>query len=195
MRPICIYSDMKKIILLLSLCAILFAACDPFYNEEEDEPTAKEQQMVTEEMTWTLDSMLVIYDYRQIGETRQMLYPSDGIDVWSFTFYPCTYKFPEDLSFTNEITGEVLNISKEYNKDFCKFICTSDGSTISAGYLCYYRDFFTFNGLMTDGWMVFMIREANTNWDTDVWTSAFNAVEYDNGIVAERHIEYYSRVQ
>ena len=173
----------------MALCA-----CDPA-EYFDDEPTEWEQRMIPEEMTWTLDSLLVITNYNQYNESREMFYPSNGLVVWSYTFYPYTYHFPDDLFITSEITEEKHFFSKEYDKDYCKFTCTSAGELVSAGYVCYYKNFFTFNGLMDGGWMVYMIREAGTNWDAEVWTSAFNSVEYDDGTVAERRVEFYSRTK
>ena len=185
---------MKKIAILLTLAAVLLTACNQLLPEEE--PTEQEQQMVPEEMTWKLDSVLVINNYRMINESRQMLHPEDGIDIWSYTLYPCTFSFPEDLYFTSEYSGEKIYLQKEFNKSYCKFTCTYENSIVSGGYLCYYKDYFTFSGVSSAGWMVFMIREADTNWDADVWTCAYNAEEdYDTGAVIERRIEYYSRVR
>jgi len=182
---------MKKTFALLAVLALFAFACNPV--DPEDEPTEKEKQMVRAEMTWQLDSMLVIYNYQSSTESREMLH-ADELDVWSYTFYPCTYRFPKDLCFINEMTGETFYFAKEYNKDFCKYICTYKGTVISAGYLRYYNNLFTMDGLRTGCWAEFMIREADTNWNTEVWTSTYNAVEdYDSGKVQERHVEYYSR--
>ena len=182
---------MKKFFVLMAVWALLFVACNPV--DPEDEPTEKEKQMVQTEMTWQLDSMLVIYNYQTAKETREMFH-ADDLDIWSYTFYPCTYHFPKDLYFTNEMTGEVIYLAKEYNKDFCKYICTYEGTVISAGYLRYYNDYFTMDGVRPGGWVEFMIREANTNWNTEVWTCTYNASEdYETGAVLERDIEYYSR--
>ena len=185
---------MKKTLLLITSLALLFASCDPVQPEEE--PTEAEKQMVTTEMTWQLDSVLVIKNYMQAGETRQMLHPEDGIDIWSYTMYPCTYSFPQDLCFTNELSGKTIFPYKEFGGGFCKYICTYEESVISAGYLCYYKGLFTFYGVGRGGWVEFMIREADTNWDTEVWTCTFNAEEdYDTGAVRERRTEYYSRTK
>ena len=182
---------MKRALLLLAAFAAVLVSCNPV--DPEDEPTEKEKQMVPAEMTWELDSVLVIYDYHTSEESSEMLYPSDGIDIWSYTFYPYTYHFPKDLCFTNEMTGESIYLAQEYKQDFCKYICTYQGGIISAGYLCYYRDLFTFNGVQEGGWVEFMIRETDTNWEVPVWTCSFNVVEDDSGYVHERHTEYYSR--
>jgi hypothetical protein len=40
-----------------------------------------------------------------------------------------------------------------------------------------------------------MIRETDTNWDTDVWTCAFDSSVALDGTVEERIIEYYSPVR
>lgn len=182
---------MKKILLLLAALACLLVSCEPF--NDDDEPTAAEKKMIPSEMTWRLDSVLVIYNYNTPAETSEMLYPSDGLDVWSYTFYPCTYQFPKDLCFEGEMSGETIWMSKSYNKDFCKYICTYEGTIISAGYLRYYRDFFTFDGIKDGGWVDFMLREADTNWNVKVWTLSYNAEEELDGTVLERDIEYYSR--
>ena len=183
---------MKQTLLTIAAAALLFAACDPLALEEE--PTAAEKLMVTTEMTWTLDSVLVIYNYQLPGEARQMLYPEDGIDIWSYTMYPCTYNFPNDLYFTDEFSGKKVYLSKEFGKGYCKYICTYKNNIISGGYLCYYKDYFTFQGVSQGGWAEFMIREADTNWNVDVWTCTYNAQEdYETGDVLERCVEYYSR--
>jgi hypothetical protein len=69
------------------------------------------------------------------------------------------------------------------------------GDIISAGYLCYYKDFFTFSGMQQGGWIEMMLREADTKWDSDVWTCSFDAEVELDGTVVERNIEYYSRVR
>ena len=177
--------------LLLAVCAASLIACDPL--DPEDKPTKKEQEMVKTEMTWELDSMLVYVN--PVGEEpySEMLYPSDGIDIWSFTFYPCTYHFPKDLCFVSEWTGETIYLAKEYKQDYCKYICTYEGQVISAGYIGYYNEYFMFNGLKEGGWVDVMIREADTNWDVKVWTVSYDVVVEDDGTVRERCTEYYSR--
>lgn len=185
---------MKKSLLLITSIALLFASCDPALPEEE--PTEAEKQMVTTEMTWQLDSVLVVRNYLQVGESKKMLHPEDGIDIWSYTMYPCSYSFPEDLYFINEYSGEVISLYKEFNKGYCKYICTYNNNVISGGYLCYYRNFFTFSGVGRGGWVEFMLREASTNWDTEVWTCTYNSEEdYNTGEVIERRVEFYSRTK
>ena len=185
---------MKKIAILLTLVTLLFAACDPQLPEEE--PTEQEKRMVQTEMTWRLDSVQSIHNWREPDESSVILRPEDGIDIWSFTFYPCTYHFPDDLVFVNELSGEKLYMAKEFNKGYCKYTCTYEGTIISAGYLCYYKDYFAFSGVKQGGWVEFMIREADTNWNTNVWTCSYNAEEdYDTGAVIERCTEFYSRVK
>ena len=152
--------------------------------------------MVTEEMTWQLDSIMVITNYQTAKEESYIVYPGEELPRWSYTFYPCKWTFPEDLYFVNAYTEERVYLSREFAQEFCKYICKSDGEIVSAGYLCYYRDFFTFNGLQSNGMMQFMIREAETDWrTTEVWTCTYNPTETDDGIVLERNIEFYSRVK
>ena len=184
---------MKKFLLFLAVFACLSVSCNKF--DWGDKPTDEEKSMVGVEMTWQLDSTLVIYNYQCPDETSEMLYPSDGMEVWSYTFYPYTYRFPKDLVFESELTGKPINVAKEYNEDYCKYICTYEGTIISAGYLGYYKDYFTFNGIQDGGWVEFMIREADAFWNVPVWISAFNAAEDLGGTVLERHVEYYSRVK
>ena len=184
---------MKKIAILLTLVAVLFAACDPQLPEEE--PTEQEKMMVPAEMSWRLDSIMNVYNYQTPYESSRIIRPEDGLDVWTYTFYPSTYQFPEEMVFVNEMTGKEVNMRQQYGKDYCKYITTYKDNVISAGYLCYYKDFFTFNGLQLGGWMEFMIREADTNWDVEVWTSTFNTEETLEGEVLSRRTEYYSRVR
>ena len=187
----------KTIYLLLAVLGCFMVSCDPPQDpEEEDAPTAREQAMVTEEMTWQLDSILVIKNYQTAREESYIVYPGEEYPSWSYTFYPCTWTFPEDLYFVNAYTEERVYLSREFAQAFCKYICKSDGEIVSAGYLCYYRDFFTFRGLQSNGMMQFMIREAETDWrTTEVWTCTFNPTETDEGVVLERNIEFYSRVK
>ena len=69
---------MKYYYSILAVVACMFAACGtndlPVYSEPEPEgPTQKEKNMVMDEMTWRLDSVLVIKNYQQPDETRYML--------------------------------------------------------------------------------------------------------------------------
>ena len=187
----------KTIYLLLAVLGCFMVSCDPHQDpEEEDAPTAREQAMVTEEMTWQLDSILVIKNYQTAREESYIVYPGEEYPSWSYTFYPCTWTFPENLYFVNAYTEERVFLSREFAQAFCKYICKSDGEIVSAGYLCYYRDFFTFRGLQSNGMIQFMIREAETDWrTTEVWTCTFTPIETDEGIVLERNIEFYSRVK
>ena len=184
---------MKKTLLLLALLTAVLASCN--HVDPEDEPTEKEKKMVGTEMTWTLDSVLVIYNYKTSRETSMMLHPEDGLEIWSYTFYPCTYKFSKDFCFVNEMTGETVWMADEYNKDYCKYIFTYEGEVYAGGYLCYYDDFFMFNGLKEGGWVDVMLREADTNWNVPVWTCAYNDLEDSDGNVLERYVEYYSRTK
>ena len=189
---------MKKCVFAcLAALACVVVACQKDDPEEEIvDPTNKEQQMVKAEMTWRLDSVLVINNYKTAAETSYVVYPgSPEFPGWSYTFYPCTYKFPADLSFVNGFSGEPFQLAQEYAQDFCKYICTSGGNIVAAGYLCYYREFFTFNGFQNNGGMQFMLREASTNWDAEVWTCAYNPIEEYDGTVTERNVEFYSRVK
>ena len=140
-------------------------------------------------MMWQLDSTLVINNPGTPIETYQMLYA--GIDTyqWTFTFYPCTEKLPNDIIFYSDFEDYSVNVSEQYNKNYCKYLCTESGEIISAGYLCYYRDMFTFDGLQQGCWVEFKIRETDTNWDTDVWTCAYNSDVEQDGTVLERVID------
>ena len=188
--------SMKKLFCLcLAVLGCMLVACDP-PSDQDFEPTAKEQAMVTEEMTWQLDSIMVITNYQTAKEESYIVYPGEELPRWSFTFYPCTWGFPEDLYFVNAYTEERVYLSREFAQEFCKYVCKSGGEIVGAGYLCYYRDYFTFNGLQSNGMMQFMIREAETDWrTTEVWTCTYNPTEGDDGTVYERNIEFYSRVR
>ena len=183
-----------------AIFACLLAACtidtpDNPVNPEQDGPTAKEKAMVPNMMMWQLDSMLIINNPGTLIEFSQMLYA--GIDTyqWTFTFYPCTEKLPDGIIFESEFDDETINVSEAYTQDYCKYVCTESGEVISAGYLCYYNDYFTFSGLQQGCWVEFKLREASTNWNTDVWTNAYNASVAHDGTVEERVIEYYSQVR
>ena len=190
--------------LSMAVFALMFAACtngigdNPIVVPEEPEeqgPTQKEKDMIPSEMIWQLDSVLVIYNPGTPIETQRMLYAGQDTYQWTYNFYPCTYKFPDDIVFYSEFDGEPYQMSKEYTEDYCKYVTTMGGEIISAGYLCYYRDVFTFSGMQQGGWVEFMLREADTKWDSDVWTCAFDAEVELDGTVVERNIEYYSRVR
>jgi len=187
----------------LAAIACILASCTKLDNPVEPEPetggpTQKEKNMVRDEMTWRLDSVLIIYNYQLPDETRQMVYAGEDINALpiTYTFYPCDYQFPNDLVFFSDMDpDETYNISEQFNEGYCKYLCTYYGEPVAAGYLTYYRDRFTFYGLQQGGWIEFMIREADTNWDNEVWTVAVNASEEPDGTVLERHIEYYSRLE
>ena len=185
----------------LSMAAIacLFAACtnDIADNptEPQDGPTAKEKAMVPRMMMWQLDSMQIIRNPGTLIESSQMLIA--GIDTyqWTYTFYPWTEKLPDGIIFESEFEDESINVSQEYTQDYCKYVCTESGEVISAGYLCYYNDYFTFSGLQPGCWVEFMLREASTNWNTDVWTCTYDSEVEQDGTVLERVVEYYSPVR
>ena len=189
---------MAAFVCLLAACtndAIDNAVVIPVEPEEEQGPTQKEKDMIPTEMMWQLDSVMVIHNPGTLIETYNLLYAGQDTYQWTYSFYPYTYKFPEDLVFYNEWEGESFKISEQYPEDYCKYTCTLGGEIIAAGYLCYYRDLFTFSGVKQDGMVEFMIREADTKWDSDVWTCSYDSeVEFD-GTVLERTIEYYSRVR
>ena len=182
---------------LFAAFAFFFAACTPDnpIEPEQNVPTAKEKAMVPTMMMWQLDSTLIINYPGSLIETNQMVYPSEDSPAWTYTFYPCTYQFPDDIVFYSDWDDDTYQISKQFNEDYCKYLCTVDDYVISAGYLCYYRDMFTFNGLKQGGWVEFMIRETDTNWDTDVWTCTYDSSVALDGTVEERIIEYYSPVR
>lgn len=190
--------------LSIAVFMCLMAACtngitdNPVVIPEEPEeqgPTQKEKDMVQTEMIWQLDSVLVIYNPGTPIETYRMLIAGQDTYQWTYNFYPCDYKFPDDIVFYSEYDGDAYQMSKEYTQDYCKYVTTLGGDIISAGYLCYYRDFFTFSGIQQGGWVEFMLREADTKWDSDVWTCSFDAEVELDGTVVERNIEYYSRIR
>ena len=194
---------MKYYYSILAVVACMFAACGtndlPVYSEPEPEgPTQKEKNMVMDEMTWRLDSVLVIKNYQQPDETSYMVYAGEDFNAppISYTFYPCDYQFPNDLLFYSDMDPDMThNISELFNEGYCKYLCTYYGEPVAAGYLTYYKDKFTFYGLQQGGWIEFMMREADTDWDKEVWTVAYNTnVDFD-GTVLERCIEYYSRLE
>lgn len=191
---------MKKIGMMLMAAIVAFGmtACNESDNPVEpveDGPTAKEKAMVPSMMMWQLDSMQIIYYPGSLIETSQMLYA--GIDTyqWTYTFYPCTEKLPDGIVFRSDFEDYSINVSEEYTKDYCKYVCTESGEVISAGYLCYYKDYFTFSGLQQGCWVEFKLREASTNWNTVVWTTTYDSSVALDGTVEERTIEYYSRVR
>lgn len=192
---------MKSKLFLMAIMACLMAACSVEDNpskptEPEGGPTAKEKAMVPTMMMWQLDSTLVINYPGSLIETYQMLYAGKDTYQWTYTFYPCTYRFPADLVFSSDFEeGVTYQVAEMYKEDYCKYTCTVDGEIISAGYLCYYRDMFTFTGLKQGGWVDFMLREADTKWDSDLWTCTFDAEVEQDGTVVERQVEYYSRVR
>ena len=126
--------------------------------------------MVKEEMTWTLDSVLVVYDYQTDHEQSFMLRKDEGLITWSFTFYPYTYTFPAELTAFN-------------------------GIFLSAGYMCYYNDMFCLRGMKSDGMLEMRVVDANTNWNEPVWTITFNPVVMEDNTIQEHRVEYYSRVK
>ena len=192
------YFMVAAFVCLLAACtndAIDNAVVIPVDPEEEQGPTQKEKDMIPTEMMWQLDSVLVIFNPGTPIETYRLLYAGQDTYQWTYSFYPYTYKFPEDLIFTSEWDEEAYVISERYAEDYCKYTCTLDGEIIAAGYLCYYRDLFTFSGVKQDGMVEFMIREADTKWDSDVWTCAYNSEVDLDGTVLERTIEYYSPVR
>lgn len=191
--------------LSMAAFALMFAACttdlpdNPVVIPEEPEeqgPTQKEKDMIPSEMMWQLDSVLVILNPGTAIESYQMLIAGQDTYQWTYNFYPYDYKFPDDIVFYSAFDGEAYQMSKMYDNDFCKYVTTMGGEVISAGYVWYYKDdLFTFSGMQQGGWVEFMIREADTKWDSDVWTCAFDAEVELDGTVVERNIEYYSRVR
>lgn len=195
---------MRKIekMLIATIVACSMTACsndsidNPIVPDDDIVPTAKEKAMVQEPMIWMLDSIQIIYDYQTPNETYEMLYAGYDIDGKSYRFYPSTYQFPEDLVFYDFVDDNAIQVSKQFNKDFCKYVCISAANEeiVSAGYLCYYGDMFTLNGIRRGGIVDHSMFEADTSWDSDVWTCSYNALQEDDGIVKIRHIEYYTRV-
>ncbi|MBO4611005.1 MAG: hypothetical protein J5668_02745, partial [Bacteroidales bacterium] len=105
---------MKKLsIFCLAVLGCMLVACDP-PSDQDFEPTAEEQAMVKAEMTWQLDSILVITNYQTAKEDSYVVYPGGELPSWSYTFYPCTWGFPEDLYFVNAYTEEKVFLSREF---------------------------------------------------------------------------------
>lgn len=182
------------------VAAALFVSCGKDEEntdtpQDDSQPTQREKAMIPEQMTWKLDSVLVIYDYQTPNENSVMRYSGDGISFITHTFYPYTYRFPDDMFFIFQMGGDTIWLAESYSEDYCKYVTKYQGEVIAAGNLCYYRDMFTFSGIQVDGMIEFMVREASTNWNNEVWTCAYNASEEQDGTVLERHIEYYSRVE
>ncbi len=182
---------MKKIALILMVFCAVLTSC----NRNEDGPTRKEKTMVKEEMTWSLDSILVVYNYQTANEESVMLRKGEGLTTWSYTFYPWKYKFPADLTVQNGMTGEITSLAERYPENYCKYTCnTASGSFISGGYMCYYNDHFCLRGIKADGMLEMRVVEAEAEWDKPVWTIAYNASEGED-YVYEHRVEYYSRVR
>ena len=184
---------MKKSLFILLSIAVLFVSC----NKEEDGPTKKEKNMIPEEMTWHLDSILVIHNYQTPDEESYVLHQSDGIYTWTYTFYPWQYKFPKDLYCINMLSGDTTFLADEFPEDFCKYICTDEDNNFqSGGYVKYYNDHFMLSGLKSNGMVEVCIAEDyGRNWDDPVWTFTYNPIEEDDGTIIERCVEYYSRVK
>lgn len=191
--------------LSMAVFALMFAACtndlpdNPIVVPEEPEeqgPTQKEKDMIPSEMMWQLDSVLVILNPGTAIESYQMLIAGQDTYQWTYNFYPYDYKFPDDIVFYSAFDGEAYQMSKMYDNDFCKYVTTMGGEVISAGYVWYYKDdLFTFSGMQQGGWVEFMLREADTNWNTDVWTCTYDSEVEQDGTVLERVVEYYSPVR
>jgi len=189
---------MKKnlfIIMAIAATSLLFSCTPDDPVDPVEQPSEAEKNMVTEPMVWTLDSVLVITNYKEADESRAMYTREDNIYTWTYRLYPSAYRFPEDLVFVSEFDGSQIKMSEEFKQDYCKYTCESDGEIISAGYLMYYRDFFTFSGTKIGGWMEFRIVDAALpSPAADVWTLAFDA-RADEEHVYERQVEYYSQVK
>lgn len=184
---------MKKAFFVLLSMAVLFVSC----NKEEDGPTKKDQSLILEEMTWHLDSILVIHHYQTPDEESYVLHESDGIYTWSYTFYPWEYKFPKDLYCVNVWSGDTIYLADEYSENYCKYICTDENNHFqSGGYVKFYDDLFMLSGLKSDGMIeVCIANDYGRNWNEPVWTFTYNPIEEDDGTVTERHVQYYSRVR
>lgn len=185
--------------LSMAIVACLFVACtydNPVAPEpEQDGPTPKEKAMVPQQMTWKLDSSLIIFNPGTPIETCTMMYANEDIPELVYTLYPYEYQFPADLVFFSDWDGEAYPLYQYYNEDYCKYLCTIYGEPLAAGYLVYFKDMFTFRGMKQGGWVEFMIRETDPNWNSDVWTLSFDSSVEPDGTVLVREIEYYSRVE
>ena len=107
--------------LSIAVFMCLMAACtngitdNPVVIPEEPEeqgPTQKEKDMVQTEMIWQLDSVLVIYNPGTPIETYRMLIAGQDTYQWTYNFYPCDYKFPDDIVFYSEYDGDALSMPK-----------------------------------------------------------------------------------
>jgi hypothetical protein len=185
----------EKLIIFVSFVTMFMVACNAPDPDPILEPTEEEKQMIPAEMSWRLDSMLVISNYQSLKETSEMIYPGDNLYQVIYTFYPYTYRFPSDLCFVHDFDHSRVYLSTLYDSDFCKYICTYGGEIVAGGYLCYYRDLFCFSGTKKGAWIDFMLRETTLDWDADVWTLTYNAEETDNGEILTRCTEYYSKVK
>ncbi len=184
---------MKKILCIAVAFGLLFSSCN---RGNEDQPSKAERNMVKQEMTWKLDSILVIYNYMSPDEQSFMLCSDQGLKTWSYTFYPSKYNFPSDLNVVNGMTGDTVYLSEKYPENYCKYIhADEDGAFQSGGYMCYYNDKFALRGVKYDGTLEMRVVDANTDWDASVWTITYNPVEEDDGTILERRIEYYSRTK
>ena len=98
---------MKSKLFLMTIMACLLAACsvedNPTKPTDPEGPTAKEKAMVTSMMMWQLDSTLVINYPGSMIETYKMLYAGKDTYQWTYTFYPCTYRFPDDIIFYSDL--------------------------------------------------------------------------------------------
>ena len=184
-----------NLIYFIVIATMFLVACTAPVPDPVPQPTEEEMQMIPAEMSWRLDSMLVIYNYEADDETSEMVYPGDDLYQVVYTFYPYTYRFPSDLYFVNEFDGEKVYLAEQFDNDFCKYICTYEGEIVAGGNLCFYRKYFCFNGIKTGAWVDVMLRETTLNWDTDIWTLTYNAEETDEGEVLVRCKEYYSKVK
>ena len=178
--------------LMLAICAIAFS-CN---RNEEDQPSRRDRNMVKEEMTWALDSTLVIYNPNTPQEQRIMLHKEDGMFTWSYSFFPYKYQFPTNLTGVNVMSGETFHYADKYPEAYCKYArLDSDGSFTAGGYICFYKDdLFMFRGTKINGELDTRVVIANTDWNAPVWTITYNPVE-DDDVVYEQRVEYYSRVK
>lgn len=165
-------------------------------NPEVIQPTEKEKNMVTEPMAWRLDSLLYIYNPGQEDESREIIREEDDyegiVGKLVYHLYPASWQFPSDLTVYSRWTDSTLNVSEELApyRDFCKFIMRVSGEDAAYGYLWYYKnEFFTFDGIKTDGTMHYFLA-TDHGWENGIWTLEYEPME---GVVT--CIEYLSRVE
>ena len=151
---------MKKVIyfifaIVMAFTFILgFTSCDP-----KHEPLTPEQSIITN----TVVCSLVSQNY-EIEYPDSVVNISFGDSSWYYTFYPCDYKFPNDMTYHSAFEPSIINrYADEFYEDYCKYTMhTRNDSLYSAGYIKYYEGedstYTSFQGRKVDGTIDFLIR-------------------------------------